>query len=86
MNVRLHIERVVLDGLELERAHEPLFRAALEAELTRLIADGGAAHLATAGAVPRVSAPDIETAGDGDPARLGRQVAVSVYDGIGNKR
>ena len=84
MNVNLHIERLVLDGLELERGHEPALRAALEAELTRLIADGGAARLASAENVPRVSAPDIETAGDGDTARLGRQIARSVYDGFGN--
>jgi hypothetical protein len=87
MNVRLHIERLVLDGLALERGHEPVLRAALEAELTRLIADGGGAHeLMTAGAVPRVSAPGIETAGDGDPAQLGRQIARSVYDSFGGRR
>jgi hypothetical protein len=91
MNVRLHIERLVLDGLELERGHEPLLRAALEAELTRLIADGGgggANHLrAAAGMVPRLSAPGIETAGGGgEPAQLGRQIARSVYDSLGGGR
>jgi hypothetical protein len=87
MNVSLHIERLVLDGLELERGHEPLFRAALEAELTRLIAGGGGAnHLTTAGTVPRLSAPGIETAGGGgDPAGLGRQIARSVYDSLGSR-
>lgn len=87
MNVRLHIERLVLDGLELERGHEPVLRAALEAELTRLIADGGGAtHLLHAGMVPRLSAPGIETAGrGGDPAHLGRQIARSVFDSLGSR-
>jgi hypothetical protein len=86
MNVNLHIERLVLDGLELERGHEPALRAALEAELTRLIADGGAESLASAETVPHLSAPGIETAGGGDTAHLGRQIARSVYDGLGSAR
>ncbi|MBA3242258.1 MAG: hypothetical protein H0T60_13600 [Acidobacteria bacterium] len=87
MNVNLHIERLILDGLDLEQGHEPLLRAALETELTRLITDGDAAtRLMPARAVPRVSAPGIETAGGGDPAQLGRQIARSVYDSFGNQR
>lgn len=88
MNVNLHIERLVLDGLAFERGHEPLLRAALEAELVRLINEGGdASGLASAaGAVPLVSAPPIETRGDGDPAQLGRQIARSVYDSFGDQR
>jgi len=89
MNVNLHIERLVLDGLNLEHGHEPLLRAALEAELTRLIADGDAAtRLMPAGSMPRVSAPGIEMAGDGggDAAQLGRRIARSVYDSFGNQR
>lgn len=86
MNVNLHIERLVLDGLSIERGQEPFLRAALEAELTRLIVDGGADNLMSAETVPRMSAPGIEAAeGGGDPARLGRQIARSVYDGFGNK-
>ncbi len=90
MNVNLHIERLVLDGLELERGHEPALRAALEAELTRLIADGGAENLVSAETVPRLSAPGIKTAAGGssggDPAHLGRSIARSVYDSFGNER
>ena len=88
MNVNLHIERLVLDGLELERGHEPLLRAALEAELTRLIAGGGGAGLVSAETVPRLPAPGIETAGGdgGDPAHLGRRIARSVYDSFGSRR
>jgi hypothetical protein len=88
MNVRLHIERLVLDGLSIESGQEPFLRAALEAELTRLIVDGGANNLMSAETVPRMSAPGIEAAegGGGDPAHLGRQIARSVYDGFGPRR
>ena len=88
MNVNLHIERLILDGLDLEQGHEPLLRGALETELTRLITDGDAAtRLMPVGSMPRVSAPGIETAGGGGgAAQLGRRIARSVYDSFGNQR
>ena len=84
MNVKLHIERLVLDGLELSPADRPVFQAALEAELGRLLAEGGVEPgLAGGIAVPTVRAKGFEMGGGHDPARLGRQVAGSVYGGIG---
>jgi hypothetical protein len=84
VNVKLHIERLVLDGIDLSPADRPVFQAALETELTRLLAEGGVeSGLAGGAAVPAVRAKGFETAGDRDPARLGRQVAGSVYGGIG---
>lgn len=62
--LRLHIERVVLDGVLLPAAEQPRFRAALAAELSRLFSaepidawrggararlDGGAVQLAVGG-------------------------------------
>jgi hypothetical protein len=41
MNVRLHIERLILEGLPLEAGQEPAIQAAVEAELGRLIAEQG---------------------------------------------
>jgi hypothetical protein len=39
MNVRLHIDRVVLDGIEVAAGDRPRLQAALETELTRLVAE-----------------------------------------------
>lgn len=83
MNVDLHIERLILEGIDLDPAHRPVLQAALEAELGRLIAAGGVGGLAAGGAVPAVRAGGIEMGGDGDPAQLGRQIAGAVYGGIG---
>jgi hypothetical protein len=83
MNVNLHIERLVLDGIDVEPAQRPVLQAALEAELGRLIAEGGVGALAAGGAVPSVKAEGFQMSGDGNPSQLGRQIAGSVYGGIG---
>jgi hypothetical protein len=37
MNISVHIERLVLDGLFVSHGQRPLLQAAVEAELTRLL-------------------------------------------------
>ena len=83
MNVELHIDRLVLEGIDLDPAQRPLLQAALEAELGRLIGEGGVGSLAAGGAVPSVKAEGFQMSGDGNPAQLGRQIAGAVYGGIG---
>jgi hypothetical protein len=84
MNVNLHIERLILEGIDLDPAERPLLQAALEAELGRLLTEGGVGtDLAGGGAVPSVRAGGFEMSGERDPVRLGQQIAGSVYGGIG---
>jgi hypothetical protein len=84
MNVNLHIERLVLEGIDLEPAQRPVLQAAVEVELGRLLAAGGiGADLAGGRAVPAVRASGFEMSSEGDAVRLGRQIAGSVYGGIG---
>lgn len=84
MNVRLHVERLVLDGVTVPRHQQPGLRSALEAELAQRIAEGGLApDLLTGQALPRVTAGDIQRAAGAEPAQLGRQIARAVYRGIG---
>ena len=40
-NIHLHIERLILDGLPIERAQGPHVQAAVEAELARLLTENG---------------------------------------------
>ena len=85
MNINLHIERLVLDGVAFERGHEPLLRAAIEAELSRLLAADGVAHAMMSGAaVPRLSAGDIQLAGDNNnnAQGLGLQIARALHGGL----
>lgn len=84
MNVNLHIERLILDGIPLARGQEPLLRAAVEAELARLISAGGPSPALMSGeAVPRLQAGDIRWSGEGGPRGLGREIARALYGGIG---
>lgn len=81
MTIRLHIDRLVLEGLPLGAHEGPLVQAAVEAELARLMA--GAAPPPSGGATARVTAPAISLTPDNSPAHLGQQIARSVHGGIG---
>jgi hypothetical protein len=84
VNVNLHVERLVLDGINVEPAQRPVLQEALEAELRRLLTEGGiGAGLAAGGMVPSVKTNAFEMSGEGSPVRLGQQIARSVYGGIG---
>ncbi len=84
MNIKLHIERLILDGVVISPGQRHLLQTSLETELTRLLADGGLSpSLAEGAALPHVTASGIQLAGGNDPTRLGQQIAQSVYGGIG---
>lgn len=81
MSIALHIERLVLDGLG---GYDPAqLQAAIEAELTRLLTDEGAAALPAQGlAIPTLAAPGIDTPAAG-PRPLGAQIAGAIHAGLG---
>lgn len=84
MNISLYIERLILDGVNILPGQRHLLRANVETELVRLFADGGLSPSLSEGvAVPHVSVSGIQLAGGNDPVQLGRQIAQSVYGGIG---
>ncbi len=86
-NIHLHIERLILDGLPIERSQGPFVQAAVEAELSRLLTENGLApNLHTDGAMPNVHANAIQLTASSNPAQVGTQIAQSVYGGIGNTR
>ena len=84
MKINLHIDRLVLDGLPIDHQQGPLVKAAVEAELSRLLTANGLANsLLAGGATPSVPAPGIEMSSDRNPARLGQQIGRAIYGGIG---
>jgi hypothetical protein len=85
MKVRLHIDRLVLDGLDVPHGARAALRVALERELGERIALGGLAPAFAAGtAIPSLEAPQMQTARN--PAQLGTAIAQAVYGGIGGER
>ena len=84
MNVKLHIERLVLDGVNIASDQSHLLQVSVEAELTRLLMDGGLSpSLAQGTALPSISADNIQLT-NSDPTHIGRQIAQSVYGGVGH--
>jgi hypothetical protein len=83
MKIHLHIDRLVLDGIAIERAHAGKVRAAVEHELTRLMASGGTVEsLRQGGAVPYLRGGNIRISKENQPATLGRQIATAVHSGF----
>ena len=84
MKVHLHIDRLVLDGIAVERTHAGKVRVAVERELTRLLAVGGlASQLASGGAVPRLRGGNIRFQKSTNAGVLGRDIARAVHQTIG---
>jgi hypothetical protein len=85
MSVRLHIDRLVLDGLDVPHRSRAALRIAMEREIARLVTEGGLSPtLVRGGALPSLVAPQIEAAGT--PAQLGAAIAGAVYGGLGGHR
>lgn len=86
MNINLHIERLVLDGVNLAPNQRHLLQASVETELTRLLTESGLApSLAQGITLPRLSTSGIHIT-DNNPMQLGQQIAQSVYEGIGHEQ
>ena len=85
MNINLHIERLVLDGLEIAPEQRPVLQAAVERELSRLLTERGLSpSLAQGIAVPQISTGGIQLI-NSNPTQIGQHIAQSVYGGIGRE-
>ncbi|MDN5940293.1 MAG: hypothetical protein L0H94_00295 [Nitrospira sp.] len=85
MNIKLHIERLVLDGVNIAPGQHHVLQAGVESELGRLLTERGLSpDLAQGIAVPRISTGGIQLTND-NPTQMGQQIAQSVYRGIGHE-
>ncbi len=83
MDIELNIDSIILHGLSISHHERPLLQAAVEAELTRLLTDSGAApSLLAGGATSRVSADPIQLTAKNDSTHLGHQIAQVVHKSI----
>ena len=84
MNVNLHIEELVLDGIDLSPLQRSRLDAAIRSELTRLItAEGISPSLQQGGWRDRLLAGNFQFSPDQSPDVMGQHIAQSVYRGIG---
>ena len=85
MNIRVHIERLILDGLNVSAAKRVNVQAAVEAELARLVETGGLApELMMGASVATVPTGNLSLCREQNGTPLGEQIARSVYQGIGS--
>lgn len=84
MNINLHIERVVLEGISLSSVERSLLQATMEADLTRRLASGGISErLQSKGALSSVQTAGIQITGDVSTTSLGKQIITALYGGFG---
>jgi hypothetical protein len=84
MKVRIHIERLVLEGLPVARGGSALLQAAVESELSRLVGEGGIhSSLVSGGALAHAAGDRMEFQSGAKPAALGAQIARAAYKGFG---
>jgi hypothetical protein len=79
----VHIDRLVLEGVPFSPADHALLGETIQTELARLITARGL-EPSHSGALAKVGAPPI--AATSEASSLGRQIAASVYAGIGGTR
>lgn len=85
MNIHLHIEELVLDGVLIEPGQGDLLQTCLTAELTRLINNGGLPeNLARGFSSARLRTGEIRS-NSNNPVGLGQKIARSVYGGISHE-
>jgi len=82
MNVRLHIERLVVHGLSLSAEEEPALQAAIESELSRLLIEGAGQLSMQDAHIVRVQPEPIQLTSTSDGESLGRQIATTVHGGL----
>jgi hypothetical protein len=87
MKISVQIERLILDGLPLEKRQGLLVQATVESELVRLVAAFGLGHkLRSGGSVPHIGGSGFRLSNVDHPNRLGQQIAWSIYSSIRGTR
>jgi hypothetical protein len=84
-SIHLHIDRLILDGLPVTAAQGPQVRAAMEAELSRLLTEGGLhPSLSSGGSLPQLPAAAMPLPAAAQPKPLGATIARAMYGRIGS--
>lgn len=85
MDMNVHIEQLILDGIDVSPSQREVLGTAVAAELTRLLtANGLSPDIQTGAALGHMPTDTIQLTGNNNPTHLGQQIAQAVYGGIGN--
>lgn len=83
MDVRIHIDRLIVDGPSMGRAERNRLAEALSSELGRLITEGGLPQGLAGGLAVPVAPGGMVSGSPSDPDAYGRALAGAVYAGLG---
>lgn len=82
MNINIDIERMILEGVAISPSQGRKLQAAVEAELTRLLAtEGIPENWESSGVVPHVPGGAIQVKPGTNPTKMGQQIAQVIYRG-----
>lgn len=81
MNINVHIERVIFEGIPIRAANHPTLRTAIASELAALLAKEGLPGIA-AGAVPYLSGGALSLTSESAPAQIGSQLAQALHRAV----
>jgi len=83
MTIRLHVERIALEGIGLSGVERARLERALVTELTQLLSSPGAAEaIARRGGLASVAAPELMVQPNDTGAGIGRSLAHAVFGSI----
>jgi hypothetical protein len=83
MNIHVHNDRLILERVPVASSRHDALKAAIEAEIVRLLAEQGLAQgFARGGAHAEGRARTIRPARDARPEEWGRQIGRAVYEGF----
>jgi hypothetical protein len=84
VNISIHIERLILDGLPVTGAQGRIVQSAVESELVRLLGVDGLSPqlLPSGGAIRSVTGGTVQLSRDHSPVRLGEQIASALHGAV----
>jgi hypothetical protein len=83
VNINLHIDRLILEGLGVEPGQKRILQTAVQTELAQLFAASGVSPaLSQGGAIRETAGPTIQLMDQNNPGHIGSQIARSVHQGI----
>ena len=82
MKIRLHIDRVLVDGLPIAPSQAPYLRGVIEAELARLLDSGGLGYDFGSGTLARLSGSGMRVAPGASVDDIGAAIAGATYGSL----
>jgi hypothetical protein len=82
MNINLHIQELILEGIDIPRSQRELLQTVIESELSRLFTENGVPNGFQEGGNIADLPANLQLAKNAHPQEMGQQIAQSIYGGL----